>query len=97
MKFVANEGKNVEIKVENETYLRHAIKTRFINSNDNYIDIMKEYVSGIYEDGDIISISEKIISICQNRIVRREDCRTSQRKNAINFNKEKKLRNLTKM
>ena len=73
MKFVANEGKNVEIKVENETYLRHAIKTRFINSNDNYIDIMKEYVSGIYEEGDIISISEKIISICQNRIIRRED------------------------
>ena len=73
MEFVANEGKNVEIKVENETYLRHAIKTRFINSNDNYIDIMKEYVSGIYEEGDIISISEKIISICQNRIIRRED------------------------
>lgn len=73
MEFVANEGRNVEIKVENETYLRHAIKTRFINSNDNYIDIMKEYVSGIYEEGDIISISEKIISICQNRIIRRED------------------------
>lgn len=34
---------------------------------------MKEYVSGIYEEGDIISISEKIISICQNKIVRRED------------------------
>ena len=34
---------------------------------------MKEYVSDIYQEGDIVSISEKIISICQNRIVKRED------------------------
>ncbi len=75
MEFVANDGKKVEITVGNNVYLRHAIKTRFINPNDNYIDIMREYVSGIYEKGDIISISEKIISICQNRIIRREDIR----------------------
>lgn len=73
MEFVANEEKNVEIIVENEVYLRHAIKTRFITFKDNYIDIIKEYVSNIYENGDIISISEKIISICQNKIIKRED------------------------
>ena len=73
MEFVANEGKKVEIKVGDEIYLRHAIKTRFVTENDNYIDLIKEYVKDIYEEGDIISISEKIISICQNRIVRRED------------------------
>lgn len=73
MEFVSNNKKNVEILVGEDIYLRHAIKTRFITSKDNYIDILKEYVSEIYEKGDIISISEKIISICQNRIVRRED------------------------
>ena len=73
MEFVANDEKKVEITVNNNVYLRHAIKTRFINPNDNYIDVIREYVSGIYEKGDIISISEKIISICQNRIIRRED------------------------
>ncbi len=73
MEFVSNDGKKVEIKVDNNVYLRHTIKTRFITLNDNYIDVIREYVSGIYEDGDIISISEKIISICQNRVVRRED------------------------
>ncbi len=72
MEFKANEGKKVEITVGDNIYLRHAIKTRFINPNDNYIDIIREYVSEIYETGDIISISEKIISICQNRIIRRE-------------------------
>ena len=73
MEFVSNEGKNVEISVGNDVYLRHAIKMRFITTKDNYIDVIKEYVSGIYEEGDIISISEKIISICQNKIIRRED------------------------
>ena len=73
MEFVSNDGKKVEIEVENEIYLRHAINTRFINTNDNYLDVIKEYVSEIYQEGDIISISEKIISICQNRIIRRED------------------------
>lgn len=73
MEFIANEGKNVEIVVDDKVYLRHAIKTKFVTTNDNYIDVIREYVSGIYEKGDIISISEKIISICQNRIIRRED------------------------
>ena len=75
MEFVANVGKNVEIEVSGDIYLRHAIQTRFITANDNYIDILKEYVTGIYQEGDILSISEKIISICQNRIIKREDIR----------------------
>lgn len=77
MKFVANKGKKIEIEVQNETYLRHAIKTKFVNTNDSYIHIIKEYVLGIYQVGDIISISEKIISICQNRIIKREDIKIS--------------------
>ena len=73
MDFVANEGKNVEIEVNGEKYLRHAIKTRFIKQGESYIDVFKEYVSPIYEEGDIVSSSEKIIALCQNRVVKRED------------------------
>ena len=73
MEFVANSGKSVEVEVDGKIYQRHAIKTRFVTQNDDYIDLLKEYVGGIYRDGDIVSISEKIISICQGRIVRRED------------------------
>lgn len=73
MEFIANDGKHVEIEVCGDIFLRHAIHTRFIKPHDNYIDIMKEYVLNIYKEGDFISISEKIISICQNRIVTRKD------------------------
>lgn len=73
MEFISNEGKEIEIEANGNIYLRHAIKTRFITQGDNYIDVIKEYVSDIYKEGDIISISEKIISLCQNRIIKRED------------------------
>lgn len=77
MEFVSNDGKNVEIDLKGEIYLRHAIKTRFIKQGDSYIEIFKNYVSPIYEKGDIISSSEKIIALCQNRVVRREDIKIS--------------------
>lgn len=73
MEFKMNEGKKVEIEVNGVTYLRHAIKTRFVKQGESYIDLFKEYVSPIYEEGDLISSSEKIIALCQNRVVKRED------------------------
>ena len=73
MEFKANEGKPMEIEAGGEIFLRHAIQTRFIRENENYIDLMREYVQGIYQEGDLVSISEKIISICQHRIIRREE------------------------
>lgn len=65
-------GKKISTQ-EGEIYIRYAVKTHFINPGEDYIDIIKKYVSGIYMKGDIVSISEKIIAICQERLVRRED------------------------
>jgi len=73
MIFKSNKGKNIEIKVNGRTYLRHAVRTRFIEEGENYIDVFKEYILPIYEDGDIVSCSEKIIALCQRRTVRREE------------------------
>ncbi len=73
MEFVSNKGKEIEIKVEGEIYLRHAIKTRFVKQGEDYINLFKEYVSPIYKSGDIVSSSEKIIALCQNRVVKRGD------------------------
>ena len=78
MEFRANKGKNVEIDVNGVTYLRYAIKTRFIQRGEDYIELFKEYVYPIYKKGDIISISEKVISLCQNRIIEREEIKGHQ-------------------
>ncbi len=73
MEFKANEGKSVEISVNDEKYLRHAIETHYIQIGESYIDIIEKYVKPLYEEGDIVSISEKIISLCQERIVYKKD------------------------
>ena len=73
MNFISNEWKRVEINVNGKIYLRHAIKTKFIKPGEDYIEIFRKYVSPIYEKGDIISSSEKIIALCQNRVIKRED------------------------
>lgn len=73
MEFYANEGKKVEIEAGGKKYMRHAVKTRFVKQGEDYIEVFREYVSPIYKEGDIVSISEKIVALCQNRIVRREE------------------------
>lgn len=73
MKLVVNEGKKLEIMVNKDTYLRYAVHTRFVKTNDDYIQLIKEFVLPFYKENDILSISEKIISLCQNRIIKRED------------------------
>ena len=77
MDFKANEGKKVEIEVGGKIYKRHAIKTHFVKPCEDYIEFIKKYVKSLYEEGDIISLSEKVISICQNNVIHRKDIKIS--------------------
>lgn len=73
MEFFANSNKNVEIEAEGQVYRRHCIQTHFVAIKEDYIELMERYVKPCYEEGDIVSISEKIIALCQNRVVYKED------------------------
>ena len=73
MEFIANENKAVEIESNGVIYERHAIRTHFVELGENYIDLVERYVKPLYEEGWILSISEKIIALCQNRVVHRKD------------------------
>jgi hypothetical protein len=75
----ANPGKNPVIKVHDKNYIRHAIKTHYIQAGkDDYITLIDQYVSPLYKPGDIVSISEKVISLCQNRVVYKKNIRVSR-------------------
>lgn len=74
----ANKGKNLKIKVKGDQYLRYAIKTHYVQIGEDYIELIKKYVIPNYQDGDILSISEKIISLCQNRVVYKKDMKISK-------------------
>ena len=71
--------KRAEITVKGRTYERIPIKTHFVTESDDCVELLQKYVSEIYHAGDIVSISEKIVSLCQHRIVRREDIKIGQR------------------
>lgn len=73
IEYTMNDDKAVEIEVDGKTYMRKAIKTHFVKQGESYIDIMEKYVLPNYKEGDFISISEKIIALCQNRVVKREE------------------------
>lgn len=77
MEFVANKNKKVLIETSHGTYTRHAIKTHFVQIGESYIDLVEQYVKPIYEQGDILAISEKIIALCQKRIVYKMDMKVS--------------------
>ena len=73
MEFYANEGKKSSVVVNGNKYMRHSIKTHFVKQGEDYIEVFKQYVTPLYQQGDIVSISEKIIALCQNRVVKREE------------------------
>jgi F420-0:gamma-glutamyl ligase-like protein len=68
-----NNNKAALITVNNKQYRRKAIKTHFVKQGESYINIMQTYALPEYQEGDFISISEKIIALCQNRVVKEED------------------------
>lgn len=65
------------ITVDDVVYKRDTVKTHFIQPNENYIDLVKQYVVPVYKDGDILFMCEKIISICQNNIIYKKDMKLS--------------------
>ena len=75
MDFYANEGKNVVIEAGGKQYARHAITTHFVQVGESYIDLIEKYVKPVYQPGDILSSSEKVIALCQGRIVTEDECK----------------------
>ena len=77
MELKVNESKVLQRTVEGVTYERYAIPTRFVNIGDDYIEFMREFAAPHMQEGDFLSISEKIIALCQERIVYRKDIHPS--------------------
>lgn len=77
-KLDANKNKKLEIEVEGEVYLRYAIHTHYVHIGEDYLELVNKYVTPYYQEGDILSISEKIIALCQNRVVYKKDMKVSK-------------------
>ena len=67
MEFKANEGKNLEIEINGEKYLRIPVKTHVVMKEDDLFEVVDKYTKDIRQKDDIIFCSEKIVAITQGR------------------------------
>lgn len=68
-----NPGKELTVTIEGKSYARYALKTRFVEIGDDLIPLVEEYACPMWQPGDVLSISEKIVALCQKRVVYRKD------------------------
>lgn len=69
MDYHANGNKPVLVQIEGEYYVRDVIQTHFVTVGESYVTLVRRYVLPRYRPGDILSVSEKVIALCQGRIV----------------------------
>lgn len=65
------------IRVGGRTFERYGIKTHFVEVGEDYVALMKQYVLPFISEGDIVSTSEKVISMCQSNVVFMKDMKLS--------------------
>ena len=60
-------------EVNGVRYERYGIKTHFIERGEDHIEILRRYVSPLYQAGDVVTLGEKVISMCQDNTVEKAD------------------------
>jgi len=65
--------KNETIVVQGKTYLRIPIKTRILQTGDDFPSLINEYATHLLQSGDIVTISESPLAITQGRAINERD------------------------
>lgn len=65
----ANPDRTIDISYDGVIYHRYPVKTDLVNIGDSYIDMIEKYAKQFIQPGDLLAISEKVISICQKRVI----------------------------
>ena len=77
-KFYTNEEKPMFIKTSTGFYARSSIGTHFIRVGESLVELMEKYVKPMYREGDIVTLSAKVVSLCQKNIVYKKDMKLSK-------------------
>jgi len=71
------------ITVNDKTYERFPIRTHLIDKTDEMVDVVEKYIPSNYKDGDVLFISEKAVSVTQERSFFIEEVKPSYMANFI--------------
>jgi hypothetical protein len=75
MEIIPNEGKNLVRSIQGQEWLRIPVKTHFILAGEKLENIIEKYVLPIAQNSDTIALGQKIVSLCQNRVIYEKDIR----------------------
>ena len=56
-------------EVEGVRYERYGIQTHFVEKGEDLMEVLRRYVVPIYQEGDVVTLGEKVVSMCQGNIV----------------------------
>jgi len=73
MQLNPNEGKKLIIEINGQKWARFPVKTHFVGAGDTFEGVIEKYVLPISQNGDIIALGQKIVSILQKRIILKKD------------------------
>ena len=73
-----NPEKPLLLEVDGKEYYRCPIHTHFIKPGENLSELMRQYVAPYFEEGDVVYISEKIVSLCQKDIIPKDSLKISR-------------------
>lgn len=73
-----NEGKQLMITANNETYARYPVRTHVITDKDVIIDVVLRYAKPHLAPGDFLFISERVVAIAQGRAFHIKDIKPSR-------------------
>jgi len=69
----ANPNKMIRINVGNDEFSRYAIQTHFITAGEDLFANVEKYVIPRAQAGDILSLGEKVVSLCQGDVIYKKD------------------------
>ena len=78
MKFTANKNKEISIETSTGNYDRCAIHTHFIEIGEDYNELVERYVKPLWQEGDLLAVAEKIVSLCQNNVIPKKDVKVTK-------------------
>ena len=73
MEYYHNPGKALEIEVAGERYLRHGIRTHFVEVGEDYLDLFSPLCGAGLPARDWVAVSEKVAALCQGRVIHRQE------------------------
>jgi len=73
MDFSANPDKKIKIETSQGIWQRFPVKTHFVRPGEDIDKIIERYIIGNIKDKDIVSFSQKIVSLVQNKVIYKKD------------------------